>query len=188
MKKILYFLPILIFADTINKIEYKGLIHLSPQTANTIIKITPHSEFDIKKIDESIKALYKTGYFKTIKADFNKGILTFIVIEKPTITKIKTENVSEELKKALKEQNLFPKKGEILEKEKLKKLKEFIQNYYLAKGYFNTTVKIETLPITQTKIKLKIIVSRGKEVICTIHGDGTIDNCCPCWQITTACQ
>jgi len=165
MKKFIYFLPIILFSENITSINYKGLIHISPQTANTIIKITPNSEFNLKKIDESIKALYKTGYFQTIKVDFTKGKLTFICQEKPTITKIKTENVSEELKKALKEQNLMPKKGEIFEEEKIKKLKEFIQNYYLAKGYFNTTVKVDKIPITPTKTTLKITVNRGKEII-----------------------
>ena len=165
MKRFIYFLPIVLFAENITTINYKGLIHISPQTANTIIKITPNSEFNLKKIDESIKALYKTGYFQTIKADFTNNKLTFICQEKPTITKIETENVSEELKKALKSQNLLPKKGEILEEEKIKKLKEFIQNYYLAKGYFNTVVKVDTIPITKTKVILKIIVNRGKEVV-----------------------
>jgi len=165
MKRLIYFLPIVLFAENITTINYQGLIHISPQTANTIIKITPNSEFNLKKIDESIKALYKTGYFQTIKVDFTNNKLTFICQEKPTITKIETENVSEELKKALKSQNLLPKKGEILEEEKIKKLKEFIQNYYLAKGYFDTVVKVDIIPITNTKIILKIIVNRGKEVV-----------------------
>ena len=165
MKKIIWFLPALILAQNIDKIEYKGLIHLSPQTANALIKITPQSEYDLKKIDESIKALYKTGYFKTIKADFADNTLTFICLEKPTITKIKTENLSEELKKILKQQHLLPKKGELLNNDKLKKLKAFIENYYLAKGYFNTVVKTETIPLTKTKVILKIIIKKGKEVI-----------------------
>ena len=165
MRKVIYFLPTLLLAQTIDNIEYKGLIHLSPQSANTLIKIRPHSEFDLKKIDESIKALYSTGYFKTIKADFNNNTLTFICLEKPTITKIETENLSEDLKKILKEQNLLPKKGEILDKEKLKQLKAFIENYYLAKGYFNSVVKTEIINITQTKIILKIVIKKGKEVI-----------------------
>ena len=165
MKKFIYFLPAVILAQNITQINYKGLIHISPVSANAIIKITPNSDYDIKKIDESIKALYKTGYFKTIKADFNNGKLTFICLEKPTVTKIKTHNISEELKKILKEQNLIPKKGEILNEEKLKKLKQFIQNYYLAKGYFNTVVQIKTIPLNKIKLILDITVNRGKNVL-----------------------
>ena len=165
MKKIIFLLPALMLAQNIKQIKYKGLIHLSPQTANTLIKITPDSELNLTKVNESIKSLYKTGYFKTIKADYSNGILTFICLEKPTITKINTENLSQDLKKILKEQNLLPKRGEILNNEKLKKLKNFIENYYLAKGYFNTVVKTKIQPITQTKIILNIIIKKGKKVI-----------------------
>ena len=165
MKKFIYFLPAVILAQNITQIDYKGLIHISPVSANAIIKITPNSDYNIQKIDESIKALYKTGYFKKIKADFNNGKLTFICLEKPTITKIKTENLSDELKKVLKEQGLMPKKGEILNEEKLKKLRHFIQNYYLAKGYFNTVVETKTSALNKTQIILNIIINRGKNVI-----------------------
>ena len=165
MKKFIYFLPAIILAQNINQINYKGLIHISPVSANAIIKINPNSAYNIKKINESIKALYNTGYFKTIKADFNKGNLTFICLEKPTISKIKTENFSDDLKKILKEQNLMPKKGEILNEEKLKKLKRFIQNYYLAKGYFDTVVEIKKIPLNKTKIVLDITINRGKNVV-----------------------
>ncbi|WP_457563877.1 POTRA domain-containing protein, partial [Caminibacter pacificus] len=96
MKRILIFLlPIIIFAQTITKIEYKGLIHISPITASTITQITPNSQFDIEKIDKAVKNLYKTGYFEEIKADFSNGVLTFICKEKPTIANIKLINVSE---------------------------------------------------------------------------------------------
>ncbi|GAB6045960.1 outer membrane protein assembly factor BamA [Caminibacter profundus] len=166
MKKSIFLLiPIFLLASQIKEIKYKGLIHISPISANTIIKITPNSELNIEKIDESIKALYKTGYFQTIKVDYEKGILTFICKEKPTIAKIEMINVSEDLKKLLKEQNTLPKKGEILNEEKLKNLKTFIKQYYLAKGYFNTAVKIDKTSLSNNRIKLTIIVNKGKEVI-----------------------
>ncbi|QCT94110.1 outer membrane protein assembly factor BamA [Caminibacter mediatlanticus TB-2] len=165
MKKILFLLPILIFASEIKEIKYKGLIHISPVSANAIINITPNSKYDINKIDKSIKKLYKTGYFKTIKVDYTNGVLTYIFEEKPTIALIELENISEDLKKILKEENLLPKKGSILEKEKIKKLKQFIKQYYLAKGYFNTVTQIDTIPLNNNRIKLIISVKKGKQVI-----------------------
>ncbi|WP_456469780.1 outer membrane protein assembly factor BamA [Caminibacter sp.] len=164
MKKFMFLIPMLIFAQDIEKIEYKGLIHISPLSANAIIKTTPHSTYDIEKIDKSIKALYNTGYFKTIKADYNNGVLTFICEEKPTILNIKLNNLSEELKKVLKENNYLPKKGSILNPKKLKELKEFIKSYYIAKGYFNTVVDIKTKPVDKNRIILEVNVYKGKKV------------------------
>ena len=165
MKKIIYLLPILAFSQNIDSIKFKGLIHITKESALNIIKILPHSKYDIKKIDESIKALYNTGYFKDIKADYNNSTLTFICTEKPTILKVSTENISEDLKKLLKEQNLLPKRGEILNQTKLKKLKQFIKSYYLAKGYFNTVVKTEIKYVNEVKVIIKIIVNKGRHVI-----------------------
>jgi len=115
MKKISFLLfPLLMFAQSVSQVEYKGLIHISPVTASTITKITPYSNITIQKIDQAIKNLYKTGYFETIKVDYTNGVLTFICKEKPTIAKVHFLNVSEELKKIIKQQGLMPKRGEIL--------------------------------------------------------------------------
>ncbi len=164
MKKAIYFVPLLVFANQIRHIDFKGLIHISPVTADAIIKIAPGEEYNLSKIDKSIKALYNTGYFKTIKVDYSNNTLTFICLEKPTISKIDTYNLSDELKKLLKKQNLMPKKGNLLNEEKLKELNQFIQSYYLAKGYFDSVVEIKKIPLNNTKIKLVITVNKGKKV------------------------
>ncbi len=164
MKKFLMLFPLLLFAD-INTIKYEGLIHISPVTANSIIKINTADGFDLKKIDESIKALYKTGYFQTIKAVKKDNNLIFKCIEKPTILYIDFGNLSEDLKKLLKEKNYLPNKGEIYSQQKLDDLKAFIKAYYLSKGYFNTIVNITTTNITPTTLKLNIAIKRGEHLI-----------------------
>ncbi|WP_024790722.1 MULTISPECIES: outer membrane protein assembly factor BamA [unclassified Lebetimonas] len=164
MKKIIFAsLPFILFAN-IKTITYQGLIHISPVTANTIISVHPGDEYNIKKIDESIKKLYETGYFKKIKVDYTNDKLTFICQEKPIISRLEFENLSEELKKLLKEQNILPKKGEIYKKETFEKLKDFIEQYYLAKKYFNTYINIEKTYISPTKLYIKVIIVKGKKI------------------------
>ena len=163
MKKVVLFLPLILFAQ-IDKIEYKGLLHISPVTANSLIYINKGDDFDIEKIDKSIKKLYETGYFQTIKAVKKNNTLIFECIEKPTILQITFENLSEDLKKLLKERGYLPKKGEILSEEKLDNIKEFIKSYYLSKGYFNTVVNIEKNFISSTSVKLTISIKKGEEL------------------------
>jgi len=164
MKKTLIFLPLALFAS-IQDIKYEGLLHISPVTANTIIKIQKGDDFDPEKIDESIKALYSTGYFQTISAVKKDSTLIFKCLEKPIILKVKYENLFEDLKKILKEKNLLPKKGEIYSSKKIESLKEFIKAYYLSKGYFNTVVNVTKTPVSPTAVKLTIVINRGKELI-----------------------
>jgi len=160
---ILTAIPFILFANVQN-IDFKGLIHISPVTAKSIISIHQGDEFDISKIDKSIKNLYKSGYFKWIKADYKDNNLTFICQEKPIISRIEFENLSEDLKKILKEQNILPKKGEIYKKESFEKLKQFIEQYYVAKKYFNTYINVEKEYITPTKLYIKVIIVKGKNI------------------------
>jgi outer membrane protein insertion porin family len=164
MKKTLLLLPILLLAN-IDNIEYKGLIHISPITANSIIKINKGDGFDTKKIDESLKALYKTGYFETIKAVRKKNTLIFECTEKPTVLEINFNNLTPDLKKLLKERSIMPKKGEIYSEEKIDGLKEFIKAYYLSKGYFNTIVNVNKKFISSTAVKLTITIKKGEKLI-----------------------
>jgi len=165
MRKIFIpFLPIILFAQTVQEIDYKGLIHISPVTAQTITNLAPNSDITMEDVDRALKNLYKTGYFKTIKVDYANGKLTFICQEKPTIAKVKLINVSQDLKKLLKQEMILPKKGELLSSKKLEKLKEFIKQYYTAKGYYNTAVATEIIPLDNNRIALEIIVNKGREV------------------------
>jgi len=61
MKKIAILFPSLILASNIQTIEFKDLIHLSPLTAKSLITIRENEEYDIKKVDESLKKLFETG-------------------------------------------------------------------------------------------------------------------------------
>ena len=47
MKKIAILFPSLILASNIQTIEFKGLIHLSPLTAKSLITIRENEEYDI---------------------------------------------------------------------------------------------------------------------------------------------
>ena len=66
MKKIIPLsltLSSLLLSQTITSIKYEGLLHLSTDVATEISGIHVGDEFDINKIDESLKKFYKQGYF-----------------------------------------------------------------------------------------------------------------------------
>jgi len=164
MKKIGLLLPILLFAN-IENIKYEGMVHISPVTANSIIKVHKGEPFDLEKIDESIKALYDTGYFQTIEAIEKNNDLIFKCVEKPTIVDVKLNKFSEDLKKLLKSNSLLPKKGEIYSKARIEKLKKYIIAYYTSKGYFDTVVEVKKIFLTPSKLKLEISIKKGEKLV-----------------------
>ena len=162
MKKLLFLAPFLLFAnDNIINIEFLGLKHISKTSAKEISLLHKGDTVNIEKINKTIKNFYKFGYFKNIEVEFDNGILKYKFIEKPTILKIHYKNVSEDLKKILKDKL---KKGMIFSEQKLEEIRNFIIGYYDAKGEFNTVVSFNK-EIKNNGIIVDIIVSKGENIV-----------------------
>ena len=160
MKKLLFLAPLVLFANEIKKVEFIGLKHISTVSAKEISLLHTNDELDLEKVDKTIKKFYKYGYFEDIKADFNDGVLKYEFVEKPAILKIKYKNVSEDLKKLLKDKI---KKGMIFSNDKLEEIRNFIVSYYDAQGKFNSVVVFDTKKVGNGII-LTINVNKGEEI------------------------
>ena len=164
MKRLLFLMPFLLFAENrIENIKFEGLKHISNVSAEQISVLQKGDELDLRKVNTTIKDFYKFGYFKDIQADFDNGILTYKFVEKPAILKIKYKNVSEDLKKLLKDKI---KRGMIFSQDKLEKLRNFIVSYYDAKGEFNSVVVFDTEK-KANGIILTINVNKGEDITIT---------------------
>ena len=162
MKKLLFLAPLLLFAnDNITDIKFIGLKHISVVSAKDISLLQKGDDLDASKVDKTIKQFYKFGYFKDIKAEYDNGVLIYKFIEKPAILKIKYKNVSEDLKKLLKDKI---KRGMIFSPKKLEEIRNFIVSYYDAKGEFNTVVAFDTKK-QANGIIITINVNKGEDII-----------------------
>jgi len=162
MKKLLFLTPLLLFAnDNIQDIKFIGLKHISVVSAKDISLLQKGDELDISKVDKTIKKFYKYGYFKNIEADYENGVLIYKFVEKPAILKIEYKNVSEDLKKLLKEKI---KRGMIFSPKKLEEIRNFIVSYYDAKGEFNSVVTFDTKK-QANGIVITITVNKGEDII-----------------------
>ena len=85
MKKILPLsvtLSALLLSSTITSIEYRGLLHLSEDVASEISGIHVGDEFDINKIDKSIKEFYKQRYLQIYGSLTLKKVVLFITLKR----------------------------------------------------------------------------------------------------------
>ena len=160
MKKLLFLAPIALFASQIQKVEFVGLKHISPITAQDISLVHKGDELNLDKVNQTIKKFYNYGYFDDIKAEYDNGILKYEFKEKPSIVEIKYKNVSHDLKELIKDKI---KRGMIFSKEKLENLRNFIVSYYDAKGEFNSVVVFDK-KITKNGIILTISVNKGEDI------------------------
>ena len=93
-----------VFAEKVNDIEISGNKRISKQTILVLSNISKGDDLDPSKINNSIKKLYNSNFFKDIKFNLINGKLKIDVIENPIIediefTGIKVKNLP---KKSLK--------------------------------------------------------------------------------------
>ncbi len=124
--------------------------------------------YSIKKINGSIKKLYKTGYFKNItvnvKPSYKGLILTFIVSERPYIKYVKyTGNGSISVKKIKKILNIQPDTPySAYEGFKALKILKFL---YSAEGYYNAKIKLNKIKLPGNYVGLNFAINQNSPVM-----------------------
>ncbi len=167
MKKILVFMAFLasLNAFEIQSINFKGLIHLSPEIAKEISGLEKGTKFNYEDGDKAIKKLYAQGYFEDIFLEEDNGHITIHVKEKPTIALVDIMGVSDDDKKNIKS-ILNLNKGMVYDKNSITQAKHQIIAYFETKGYFDTIVEDRLKPLEETSsLKLVFGVNRGESII-----------------------
>jgi len=151
-------------AQVISKVEFDGLVHISPQIAEEITGIRPGMDVDDKTIDQSVKKLYAQRYFDDIWVEENDGVLTYHVKEKPVIAKVKLEGLGEdENKQVLKTAGL--KKGESYDETRMARLKKGLEKSLEAQGYYDSVVDIDNKNLNENALETNIKVKKGENII-----------------------
>jgi outer membrane protein insertion porin family len=182
--QIILFIPIFLsfqsFAETINKIEFSGLILSPKSTVMSKLPVKIGDEYNSNTSKKIINSLFDTGFFSDIQVELNNDTLLISFIENPRIKSISIksgykknwsnwlDNSSQKLvfdKAATDEliSNYELSAGDIYTKKKLHELVSEMNNQYLAMGYFNVEIA-ENLEIdSQNRIDIELVVSQGKE-------------------------
>jgi len=151
--------------DKIKDIKLEGLNQISNDIAFEIIDISKSERINLKKIDKSIKKLFKQGYFEDIWVDEANGVLTYHFKEKPVISKVDMSGYLEgDNSKEDRDSILKLKRGDLFDSHKLKEAKDRIIQSLRAEGYFDTVVESEVIKINNKAIDLKILVNKGENI------------------------
>ena len=133
-------------AETILKIEITGNEKIDTGFIMNVIKTKENTPYNLDKIREEMKNIYKTGFFSDVQIDVkdtDKGkIITFVVVERPPIKtiyisgnkKIKTADLAEKLK-------IQP--NTVLNTNKIKESIDELKKFYASKGYYETKINYE---------------------------------------------
>ena len=115
-------------ADILNKIEITGNNRITDETIKLFISVDVKDEIDDVKINNVLKDLYETGYFKNISVNFDKQVLLVNVQENPIIENIFYEGIkSNRVLEIIKQGSLIKQRSSYNE-NKIKKEKLKIEN------------------------------------------------------------
>lgn len=170
MKKV--FLAILLIFTTLNSsfvvsnIDFRGLYHLSKNSALEILKFENQSYVSDKDIDDSIKELFKQNYFSDIYVEYfdkNETII-FHFIEKPTISKVSMKGFLDS-DEAQQKQFLGIKKGSFLDKNRVEETKKRVIEALNFKGTVDNIVEVKETRIDNGTVQLEFQVREGENII-----------------------
>ena len=148
-------------ADIIKKIVIEGNKRISSETINIFSSAKENDYVDSNKLDQILKEIYSTGFFKDVSIIFENSILKIIVIENPIIQNLTYEGIkAEKIKKeVLKDLNLKSRSSfnDIdLEKDRLK-----ILNSLREIGYYFSNVEILKEDLDDNKIDITYKINLG---------------------------
>ena len=160
---ILFFLSSHGFSDTLNKIEIVGNDRISDETIKLFIQVELNDQINNNKLNDILKDLYETDFFKNISVSFKNQILSISVEENPIIENIFYEGIkSNRILDIIKKETSIRSRSsynEIIIKKEKSKIENILKNL----GYYNSN--IETL-IEQKKnnlVNITYIINLGKK-------------------------
>lgn len=133
-------------AEKVAKIEITGNESIDKGVVMNAIKTKENDPYDLNKIREDMKSIYKIGFFSDVQIDVKdseKGkVVTFVVIERAPVKaiyvsgnkQIKTNDIKEKLK---------IRTNSVLNIEKIKESMDEIKKLYASKGYYAAKVGYE---------------------------------------------
>ena len=148
-------------AEKVLKIEISGNDRIPPETIKMLSNINLGDDVSPKQINNLIKELYETNFFKNIEISLENNILSLFIEENPIISSIKIngikanrmkEDITEVL--SLREKSSFNEINLINEKEK-------ILNLLKSQGYIQAKLDVFKEDIGDNKINLIFDINLG---------------------------
>lgn len=136
----------------VKSIEVAGNRKIEKDAILTKITTKPGSEYSAATVRADVEALFKLGFFNNIEVERQvtgkEAVLTYKVLEKPSITEITYEGNSE-----IKSEDIADATGikayQLLNMSKVKEAVEKVQKLYEDKGFFLARVDADVQTITK---------------------------------------
>ena len=149
---------------TVGDIKIEGLQRITEGTVFNYLPVNIGDRLDQRRVDEALKALYATGFFRDVEIRRDGGTLVIAVLERPSIESftitgnkdIKTEDLEKSLR------NVGLAKGKTFNQSTLDEVKRFLTDQYYSRGKYGVTVDTKVEDVSGNRVKIAVDIVEGK--------------------------
>ena len=133
------------FSEMVNKVKVSGNKRISNESIIVFGKIKLNKDYSPNALNDVIKNLYETNFFKDINIFLDNGLLTLNIIENPIIEDLEINGIkNSKLKDFLLDKIVLKSRNSFIESI-LVTDKNLVNNILRQQGYYFSEVKISTL-------------------------------------------
>jgi outer membrane protein insertion porin family len=148
----------------VQDIRIDGLARISEGTVFNYLPVERGDRVDQARVSESIRALYRTGFFDDVELSRQGDILVVTVKERPSIAKLtlsgNKEIEEEDLLKGLREIGLA--EGEVYNRLAIQRVTQELTRQYNNRGKYNVSITPTVQTIDRNRVEIAIVIAEGK--------------------------
>ncbi len=149
---------------TVGDIRIEGLQRISEGTVFNYLPVNIGDRLDQRRIEESLRALYATGFFRDVELRRDGGTLLVVVQERPSIESFTIEGnkdiKTEDLEKSLR--NVGLARGKTFNQSTLDEVERFLTDQYYSRGKYGVRVDTRVEEVPGNRVKIAIDIAEGK--------------------------
>ena len=149
---------------TVADIRIDGLQRIAAGTVFTYLPVERGEVLDQAAAGDTVRALYRTGFFEDISLDRQGDILVITVTERPAINKLTLQGnkdiKTEDLLKGL--QDIGLSEGETFDRLALDRVTQELTRQYNNRGKYNVQITPTVSPLDRNRVDVTIDVKEGK--------------------------
>ncbi|WP_157995394.1 outer membrane protein assembly factor BamA [Peristeroidobacter soli] len=148
----------------VGDIRIEGLQRISEGTVYNYLPVNIGDQIDERRVQEALRAMYNTGFFKDVEIRRDGGTLVIAVLERPSIESFEIKGnkdiKTEDLQKSLRNVGLAT--GKTFDQSVLDEVKQYLTDQYFSRGKYAVRVDAKVEEVPGNKVKLTIDVNEGK--------------------------
>ncbi len=148
---------------TISDIRVEGLQRITAGTIFSYLPVETGDRLNKDRAQESIRALFRTGFFDDVVIERDGDIMVIKVVERPAIAEIDIDGnkdiKTEDLQRALSEFGMS--EGEVYQRITLDRMQQSLTREYNNRGKYNVTIDANVEELQRNRVKIDINIDEG---------------------------